>query len=87
MTQVTMTTQADIDDKVQRLFNYIVKAQRSDNAAEVQEAEKNAVALGMELGSLVIGAFLRMADAQEKMASILEDEYGPATGRELFRGK
>lgn len=82
MTLNPMLTQADIDAKVQRLFNAVVAGKDSE------QRQEEAVAIGMELASLLIGAFLRMADAQERMAAVLEDEFGPSSPkRDLFQGK
>jgi hypothetical protein len=76
---MTTLTQADIDAKVQRLFNLCMKLKGSNGVGpDVPQYEREAVALGMELGSIVIGAFVRMAEAQERIASMLEDEFGPA---------
>lgn len=80
-------TQAEIDAKVQRLFN-LIPALKSGVGPNVETAQRDALAISMELGSLVIGSLVRMAEAQEKMVQIMESEYGPvAGGAPLFRGK
>lgn len=77
-------TQHEIDAKVQRLFNLVVKASKAKGVGpDAATDERDALAL-CELGSLFIGSIVRMADAQERIAAILEEEYGPPN---LVRGK
>lgn len=93
MTNASATRQPEplspeqVREKLARLLVLSSDSRKPENKALAQSQMMEALTIGVEVGSAVLCAILRMADAQEHMARILECEYGPVAGDVLFRGK